>query len=51
MSEIKTKEYEKPENIINPNSEISIEVKNLGRSLERTKVMMMLLLLMMFPLK
>jgi len=31
MSGIKTKEYEKPENIINPNSEISIEAKNLRK--------------------
>ena len=31
MSEIKIKPYEKPENIINPNSEFSIEVKNLRK--------------------
>ena len=31
MSEIKTKEYEKPENIISPNSEFSIEVNNLRK--------------------
>ncbi len=31
MSEIKTKEYEKPENIINPNSKFSIEVDNLRK--------------------
>ena len=33
MSESKTKEYEKPENIINPNNKFSIEVKNLKKGL------------------
>lgn len=31
MSESKTKEYEKPENIINPNNKFSIEVNNLKK--------------------
>ena len=31
MSENKTKEYEKPENIISPNSEFSVEVNNLRK--------------------
>ena len=31
MSEIRTKEYEKPENIITPNSKFSIEVENLRK--------------------
>ena len=33
MSETKIKPYEKPENIINPNSEFSIEVQNLRQLL------------------
>ena len=33
MSETKIKPYEKPENIINPNSEFSIEVQNLRKIL------------------
>lgn len=37
MSETKSKEYEKPENIINPNSKFSIEVNNLTKVFKAKK--------------